>query len=89
MYYTEFTSASMYFLQWLHTKNKELIGVTKGRIKSSVRASSLSYAKLDSQKIFKSMYYSDSLPSLTRKRIKFIEFLKTDPYADKALLGEW
>ena len=87
MYYTEFTSASKQFLEWLHGKNKTLVGITRGRIKPNTRASSLSYAKLDSQRIFKFMYYDQNLPFLNRKRTKFIDFLMADPYADKALLA--
>lgn len=87
MYYTEFTSASQHFLRWLQLKNMNLIGVGEGRIKPSVRASSLSYAKQDSQKLFEFMYYDRDVPALSRKRTKFIDFLMLDPYADKELLG--
>lgn len=87
MYYTEFTSASVGFLDWLHSKNKELVDVTKGRIKSGVRASSLSYAKADSQKLFTFMYYDYDLPALGRKRTKFVDFIRLDPYASEELLG--
>lgn len=88
MYYTEFASASTNFLGWLHTKNMQLAGVTRGRVKPKTRVSSLSYAKQDSKKLFKLMYYQPDLPALARKRIKFVDFIKADPYAGKEL-GEW
>ena len=87
MYYTEFTSASPMFLGWLHAKNIELAGITKGRIKPGLRASSLSYAKADSQKLFGFMYYKPDLPALRRKKTKFVDFIRVDPYASKELLG--
>jgi intein/homing endonuclease len=92
MYYSEFVSASKIFLEWLQANNSRLIGVSNGRIKSSTRAFSLSYAKLDSQKLFNFMYYDQNLPLLSRKQDKFIDFLRRDPYPDKALLArvaEW
>jgi intein/homing endonuclease len=87
MYYTEFASASTEFLKWLQNKNMELIGTGMGRIKPNIRASSLSYAKTDSKKIFSAMYHSDDLPMLSRKYTKFVDFLRGDPYADKEILG--
>jgi hypothetical protein len=87
MYYTEFTSASIRFLNWLHIKNAQLAGVTKGRIKPGARALSLSYAKADSQRLFRFMYHENNLPTLSRKQIKFVDFIRLDPYANKELLG--
>ena len=87
MYYTEFASASMGFLEWVHRKNNELAGVNGGRIKPGTRAASLSYAKADSQKLFGFMYYQQGLPTLSRKRMKFVDFIRSDPYANKELLG--
>lgn len=80
MYYTEFTSASIKFIEWLQLRNRELIGVSDGKIKPGIRAIKLSYAKRDSQKIFSYMYYKDNLPLLGRKHKKFLNFLSNDPY---------
>lgn len=80
MYYTEFTSASINFLQWLQARNTALIGVSNGKIKTGIRALKLRYAKSDSQKLYKYMYYSNDIPALNRKRIKFKKFLEADPY---------
>jgi len=78
MYYTELTSASRNFLEWVHLTNKRLIGVKGGKIKPGIRAMKLSYAKRDSQKLFNYMYYAVDLPALNRKRVKFVNFLETD-----------
>jgi len=83
MYYTEFVSASRVFLEWLQLNNGRLSNVGNGRIKMGRRAFVLSYAKSDSQKLFSFMYHAKNLPSLSRKRLKFIDFLESDPYADK------
>lgn len=86
MYYTEFTCASPSFLLWLQTQNTKLIGVSAGRIKPARRALSLSYAKEDSKRLFRFMYYSTDVPALRRKHTKFVDLLRSDPYANRALL---
>ena len=85
MYYTGYVSASPPFLEWLRTMNSNLTRATAGVIKPNIRASTLTYAKADSRKLFKYMYYNDSLPMLTRKYQKFVAFLEADPYAYKEL----
>ncbi len=82
MYYCEFTSASNKFLSWMKQKNKELILLEGGRIKRARSAESLSYAKTDSKKIYRFMYYSDDVPCLARKRSKFVDFIDQDPYSN-------
>jgi len=86
MYYTQFTSASFVFLAWLQYQNSRLIGTTLGEIYKGKKAISLKYAKSDSQKIFKFMYYSLDSLKLTRKYNKFVAFLKMDPYSNKDVL---
>lgn len=82
MFYTDFYSASIPFLLWLRDTNIRLIEVSQGSFKTSVRVSGLNYAKADSRKLFKFMYYSSDLPCLSRKKHKFIDFLTLDPYAN-------
>lgn len=83
MYYTEFASASPDFLAWMQAKNSELAGVSAGRVKPSTRVMSLSYAKADSKKLYKLMYPEQKLPSLERKKQRFIDLLAADPYPIK------
>ncbi|MFI4963712.1 MAG: LAGLIDADG family homing endonuclease [Legionellales bacterium] len=85
MYYVGFTSSSQKLLLWLQLMNTELVGTSSGSIKPSVGASVLNYAKADSQKIFSFIYYTPNLPKLTRKYMRFVAFLQTDPYAGKEL----
>lgn len=79
MYYTEFTSASLPFLEWLHQMNIESAGVNSGKIKNGIRALKLTYAKRDTQILYEFMYYANDLPALNRKKEKFTELLKSDP----------
>ncbi len=85
MYYTGYVSASPRFLEWLRAMNSNLTHATAGVVKPNIRAFTLTYAKADSRKLFKYMYYNDSLPMLTRKYQKFFAFLGADPYAYKEL----
>lgn len=89
MYYTEYASASLKFLKWLQSKNSKLAHTADGRIKQSTRVYALSYAKLDSQKLYSFMYHDLTLPFLSRKHNKFVDFIGKDPYASKELLREW
>lgn len=82
MYYTGFVSASVTYLKWLHERNTAIAKVQGGSIKTNSRAFTLVYAKKDSHKLFNLMYYAPKLPALNRKREKFIQFIKTDPYAN-------
>lgn len=80
MYYVSFTSASDPFLSWLQRSNAELAFTTKGSIHVGTRANNLTYAKSDSLKLFNFMYYASHIPYLTRKRVKFVDFINTTPY---------
>lgn len=83
MYYCEFISASPVFLKWLQQMNSNLFGTGDGNIRSGARANILGYAKKDSRKLFSYMYYSVNLPKLSRKHLKFVDFINIDPYANK------
>lgn len=85
MYYTEYTSASSKFLEWLRHQNQRLVHTSEGRIKNSTRALSLSYAKTDSRLLFGYMYPQTLHPKLSRKYNKFVDLLRSDPYAIKKL----
>jgi len=87
MYYTGFTSASPAFLKWLSITNARLFRTSPGFMKKSPSADTLMYAKADSYKLFEAMYYKPNLLYLGRKYTKFIDFFKSDPYANKALLA--
>ncbi|HLA49505.1 MAG TPA: LAGLIDADG family homing endonuclease [Candidatus Saccharimonadales bacterium] len=92
MYYVGFISASSNFLYWISAANERLAGTSSGKISQVSRASVLRYAKSDSQKLFNLMYKNFNSPCLNRKRTKFVDFLKLDPYPDKALVArvaEW
>jgi LAGLIDADG-like domain len=80
MYYVSFCSASDPFLSWLQKTNTTLAFTTNGSIHKGTRANNLSYAKSDSLKLFNFMYYSSHVPSLTRKRVKFVDFINMTPY---------
>jgi len=86
MYYTEFTSASPIFLEWLRAQNVRLFSASPGTIKPGTRADKLNYAKVDSQLLFQHIYYRSDLPKLTRKYDKFVAFLTLDPYANKDIV---
>ncbi|TSC73814.1 MAG: Uncharacterized protein G01um101444_453 [Parcubacteria group bacterium Gr01-1014_44] len=81
MYYSSFVSASLDHLKWLEksiykfTKAGGFINKSSGKI---TRAYQLKYAKSASKIIFKRMYYSDNLPLLKRKYLKFNKFLDID-----------
>jgi hypothetical protein len=81
MYYCEFVSASHDFLLWLQSMNSLLLGASAGKIKPGTRAFRLVYAKKDSQTLFYCMYRDKNVPLLSRKHLKFVDFIETDPYA--------
>lgn len=84
MYYTGYSSGSLQFLRWLQITNTRLCNTGPGFLKTSQGAMTLTYAKTDSRKLFAFMYYAPELPVLTRKYSKFVDFLRSDPYASKA-----
>ncbi len=77
MFYTSFVSASYKHVTWLQLKMREYVGVdghiTHGR---GVSVYQLKYAKTESLKILKKMYYSGSVICLSRKRKKIEKALK-------------
>ena len=78
MFYTAFVSASMTHIDWLRTWLKTKLNVV-GHVTGSGRSGTayqLKYAKMESLKILKSMYYSDSVICLSRKRKKIEKALK-------------
>jgi hypothetical protein len=83
--YVSIVSASRVFIEWLHSTVSRLIGVT-GSV--SVRRQNgknpmwtLRYAKAQSLRILRWMYYSADVPCLQRKRIKAERFLTPLGYA--------
>lgn len=83
MYYMSLVSASPTFLEWIRLKNIEMIGLSNSKLKSWKKADSLlynlNYAKADSRKLFRYIYYRDGLPFLQRKHDKMLKFFETDP----------
>lgn len=71
MFYTIFASASSLHIDWLRSVIFQKLGVM-GHISADGKKSTLQlkYAKGDSWKILKSMYYSDTVVCLSRKRRK-------------------
>lgn len=77
MYYLCLASASEPFLRWIRGKNKQLAEVTEGSVTSITRRSRvarLAYAKTDTRKLCKFMYYNESVPCLARKRDKLYTY---------------
>ena len=81
MYYSGFVSASYEFLLWLQASNRSQLGTSSGKIKPNNRAYTLTYAKADSQIIFKAIYQPHTTYFLSRKYEKFKQFISNDPYA--------
>lgn len=78
MYYITFLSASEKHIDWMREKIEGEIGI-KGHI-TKARTSSvyqLKYAKKESNKIIKYMYYSEGVTCLSRKRLKIEKVLGT------------
>jgi hypothetical protein len=75
MFYISFASGSKNFLTWLQQQLNILLKV-KGSLKTSKRAWQLSFAKKESIKIINSMYYSEEIPCLNRKRTKIFKALE-------------
>jgi hypothetical protein len=71
MFYTTFASASRPYLEWLQEHLVQVLG-TNGHITHTKSKSTLQlkYAKGESLKILKNMYYSPQVVHLTRKRLK-------------------
>ncbi len=78
MFYTCFISASHTHLIWLREEIRKRIHIL-GHMHLSNRRSlnQLKYAKADSLKLLRAMYYSRRVLSLTRKRLKIVKMLAT------------
>jgi intein/homing endonuclease len=77
MFYLIFASGSKKFIYWLRQVTEKKLGV-RGHISEDKKKSvlQLKYAKAESLKIIKKMYYSNSVPCLKRKRTKIFTALK-------------
>lgn len=78
MFYTCFVSASSAHIIWLRDEINKRIAI-RGHVSSSAVRSfqQLKYAKKDSLKLLRAMYYSRSVLSLARKRLKIVKMLAT------------
>lgn len=76
MFYTEFISASEKHINWIRDGIYKELGV-KGHITTNVNniCKQLKYAKADSLKVLRKMYYSKNVLSLSRKRLKINKVL--------------
>lgn len=78
MFYTVFASASMGHLEWLRSVIRRLIGVNGCIIKSRGRATpELRYAKVESLKLLRCLYYQGVDMYLNRKYLKINQALAT------------
>ncbi|OGX06845.1 MAG: hypothetical protein A2Z88_01395 [Omnitrophica WOR_2 bacterium GWA2_47_8] len=71
MFYTTFVSASKTHIDWLRTMISDSLGI-RGHITKSRNASvyQLKYAKADSLKLLRKLYYNNRVVCLSRKRVK-------------------
>lgn len=69
MLYTTFVSASEKHIDWLFGKIEELLKI-KGKKRFNISTYQIRYAKIDSLKLLKAMYYNESCVCLSRKRTK-------------------
>ena len=78
MFYTCFISASPDHITWLRKEIRKRIHIN-GHVHISNKRSlnQLKYAKADSLKLLRAMYYSRHVLSLTRKRLKIVKMLAT------------
>lgn len=77
MFYIQFCSASLDFINWLEKIIKHLLG-PKGKITRASGVWQLRFAKRDSLLIFKKMFRAKNLPYLKRKYIKANKIFKTE-----------
>jgi LAGLIDADG-like domain len=78
MFYIGYASASPLFLDYIRQTNGRLINVGRGSVRLSKGIGSLYYAKKDSHKLFHFMYYPDHYLSLSRKKLKLLDFVLKD-----------
>jgi hypothetical protein len=77
MFYIAFVSASKNHISWLQGEIHDRIGVQGHSIVAKKNsAHQLKYAKRESLKIIKNMYYSDSVLHLARKKVKIQKALQ-------------
>ena len=77
MFYTTFVSASKKHILWLQNEIDNRLGI-QGHITGGGRNSTvlqLKYAKANSLKLLRKMYYAKNLPCLVRKRLKIEKML--------------
>lgn len=87
MLYTGFVAANRSHLEWIRDKVNELYSIY-GKIKSSGRSAfQLVYAKKGSILLLSKLYYSQSIPCLSRKRFKIKHAL--DIIVRNARVLEW
>jgi hypothetical protein len=81
MFYTTFISASKEFIDWLRKEIHKRVDA-KGHVTKDSKGSTyqLRYAKRESLKILKKMYYTTTVLCLSRKREKVAKALKTGGY---------
>ena len=77
MFYIRFISASPEFLKWLQKKIEKQSSI-KGGVKVATRAWMLEFAKTESKKLIKRIYYKEKIPCLLRKVAKTQRILKID-----------
>lgn len=81
--YTRFISASQKHLIWLRSQIKKLVGLNgalicnKPRIENRVPMWELKFAKVESLKLLRWIYYNPNLPCLERKQRRALDTLNT------------
>lgn len=77
MFYLQFTSASIVYLEWLQSTIYRLSNV-QGRIKTSTRCYHLVYAKAGTRMLLNKMFYSKRVSCLKRKLVKAQKIINID-----------
>ncbi|MDF2460658.1 MAG: hypothetical protein K0S68_61 [Candidatus Saccharibacteria bacterium] len=82
MTYVSFCSGSDPFLAWLQVKITQLTGIRTGSFRpaNDDHIGTLRYAKADTRRLYEFMYYTPGLPALSRKYLKFVDFLNSNGY---------
>lgn len=75
MFYTIFASASERHVDWLRSEIRSRIAIS-GHVTRSRGLYQLKYAKMDSLKLLRKMYYSSQVACLARKRLKVKKILR-------------
>ncbi len=84
MFYLEFTSGSIEYINWLREELRKRLGV-KGHITHSKLGNThnLKYAKKESLEVIKNMYYNPKVVCLSRKKEKIKKVLKQEKQQQK------